>query len=211
MKRLPLFFALAFICLGASAQQFKYDVKFDYIFLNSEFDRSSNVFEKSGTLHAARLTPLVGDRVVFRPGEGEQHGWLEAILPRRSELIRPPVANIDLIGVVRDDPEVYYPQVRFQFRLTNRGKEPVSFGTDALYVNGFGDFTAFTPVGDGFIERWWEMPGDCVGYMELNRDMDMIRCPVESVGFFMETPDENERAASRDWIEFAVPGEGDEP
>ena len=60
MKRLPLFFALAFICLSASAQQFKYDVKFDYIFLNSEFDRSSNVFEKSGTLHAARLTPLVG-------------------------------------------------------------------------------------------------------------------------------------------------------
>ena len=119
--------------------------------------------------------------------------------------------DIELIGVVRDDPEVYYPQIRFQFRLTNRGKEPVSFGTDALYVNGFGDFTAFTPVGDGFIERWWEMPGDCVGYMELNRDMDMIRCPVESVGFFMETPDENGRAKSRDWIEFAVPGEGDEP
>ena len=60
MKRLPLIFAFATICLGAAAQQFKYDVKFDYIFLNSEFDRSSNVFEKSGTLHAARLTPLVG-------------------------------------------------------------------------------------------------------------------------------------------------------
>ena len=53
-----------------------------------------------GKLRRQRLTPLVGDRVTFRPGEGEQHGWLEAILPRRSELIRPPVANIDLIGVV---------------------------------------------------------------------------------------------------------------
>ncbi|MBR3505388.1 MAG: ribosome small subunit-dependent GTPase A [Clostridia bacterium] len=53
-----------------------------------------------GKLRRQRLTPLVGDRVVFRPGEGGQHGWLEAILPRRSELIRPPVANIDLIGVV---------------------------------------------------------------------------------------------------------------
>lgn len=60
MKRLPLIFAFATMCLGAAAQQFKYDVKFDYIFLNSEFDRSSNVFEKSGTLHAARLTPFVG-------------------------------------------------------------------------------------------------------------------------------------------------------
>lgn len=51
-------------------------------------------------LRRQRLTPLVGDRVVFQPGENEQNGWLEAILPRRNQLLRPPVANIDLIGVV---------------------------------------------------------------------------------------------------------------
>ena len=47
-----------------------------------------------------RLKPMVGDRVVFEPGEKEQNGWLEEILPRRNQLVRPPVANIDLIGIV---------------------------------------------------------------------------------------------------------------
>ena len=60
MKRLFLTFALMTYCLFASAQQFAYDAKFDYIFLNREFDRSQNAFEQSGTLHAARLTPLLG-------------------------------------------------------------------------------------------------------------------------------------------------------
>lgn len=53
-----------------------------------------------GKLRRQRMTPLVGDEVSFQPGEGEQHGWLEAILPRRNQLIRPPVANIDRIAVV---------------------------------------------------------------------------------------------------------------
>ena len=47
-----------------------------------------------------RLTPLVGDRVLFTPGEGEEHGWLEEILPRSSECLRPPVANITLLATV---------------------------------------------------------------------------------------------------------------
>ena len=46
------------------------------------------------------MTPLVGDRVLFTPGEGEEHGWLEEILPRQSECLRPPVANITLLAVV---------------------------------------------------------------------------------------------------------------
>ncbi len=51
-------------------------------------------------LRRQRLTPLVGDRVTFQPGEDGQNGWLESILPRRNQLLRPPVANIDLIGIV---------------------------------------------------------------------------------------------------------------
>jgi len=51
-------------------------------------------------LRRQRMTPLVGDMVRFQPGSGEQHGWLEAILPRRNQLIRPPVANIDRIAIV---------------------------------------------------------------------------------------------------------------
>ena len=46
------------------------------------------------------ISPLVGDRVLFLPGEGEEHGWLEEILPRTSECIRPPVANVSLLLVV---------------------------------------------------------------------------------------------------------------
>ena len=34
------------------------------------------------------------------PGTGEEDGWIQAILPRRTELTRPPVANIDRIVIV---------------------------------------------------------------------------------------------------------------
>ena len=46
------------------------------------------------------LSPLVGDQILFTPGEGEEHGWLEEILPRTSECLRPPVANVSLLLVV---------------------------------------------------------------------------------------------------------------
>jgi len=52
------------------------------------------------------LSPLVGDEVNFTPGSGAEHGWLEDILPRRSECLRPPVANVTLlIIVVAPEPE----------------------------------------------------------------------------------------------------------
>ena len=44
--------------------------------------------------------PMVGDRVRFTPGQGEEDGWLEEILPRKSELIRPSVANVDTLMLV---------------------------------------------------------------------------------------------------------------
>lgn len=53
-----------------------------------------------GKLRRQRISPLVGDQVRFQPGEGEQHGWLETVLPRRNQLIRPPVANIDRLVIV---------------------------------------------------------------------------------------------------------------
>ena len=46
------------------------------------------------------ISPLVGDELLFTPGEGEEHGWVEEILPRRSECLRPPVANVSLLLVV---------------------------------------------------------------------------------------------------------------
>ena len=63
-------------------------------------DGKQYTLRAQGKLRRQRMTPLVGDQVNFQPGEGEQHGWLEAILPRRNQLIRPPVANIDRIAIV---------------------------------------------------------------------------------------------------------------
>ena len=53
-----------------------------------------------GKLRRERLKPKVGDEVELIPGEGEEHGWITRILPRRNELVRPPVANIDVVVIV---------------------------------------------------------------------------------------------------------------
>ena len=47
-----------------------------------------------------KLSPLVGDEVMFTPGQGEEEGWVEEILPRRTTFIRPPVANVSLMLIV---------------------------------------------------------------------------------------------------------------
>ena len=47
-----------------------------------------------------RLTPLAGDRILFSTGEGEEHGWIEEILPRKTLCLRPPVANVELLVIV---------------------------------------------------------------------------------------------------------------
>ena len=46
------------------------------------------------------LTPMVGDRVRFTPGTGEEEGWVEEILPRTSVFVRPPVANVETMLIV---------------------------------------------------------------------------------------------------------------
>ena len=47
-----------------------------------------------------KLSPIPGDRVLFTPGEGEIHGWIEDILPRKTCFIRPPVANVTQLLLV---------------------------------------------------------------------------------------------------------------
>ena len=65
--------------------------------------------DDAGTEHILRckkkfrrmhISPLVGDELLFVPGEGEEHGWVEEILPRKTECIRPPVANVTLLCIV---------------------------------------------------------------------------------------------------------------
>lgn len=56
--------------------------------------RAKKKFRRDG------ISPLPGDRVMFSPGSGDEHGWLEEILPRASLCLRPPVANITLMVIV---------------------------------------------------------------------------------------------------------------
>lgn len=50
----------------------------------------------SGKIKYSKMTPLVGDKVLFN----EKDNYIEKILPRQNELIRPKVANIDIVLVV---------------------------------------------------------------------------------------------------------------
>ena len=59
-----------------------------------------HVLRAKGKFRKQRITPMVGDRVQFTPGSGDEHGWVDEILPRDSELVRPPVANIRHIVLV---------------------------------------------------------------------------------------------------------------
>ena len=46
------------------------------------------------------ISPLTGDEVLFTPGTGEEHGWIEEILPRKTVCLRPPVANVTRLVIV---------------------------------------------------------------------------------------------------------------
>lgn len=60
------------------------------------------------------ITPLVGDEVLFSPGEADEDGWIEEILPRRTVCLRPPVSNVTcLVIVIAPIPET-------DFLLTDR-------------------------------------------------------------------------------------------
>ncbi|KRN88586.1 ribosome small subunit-dependent GTPase A [Ligilactobacillus ceti] len=51
-----------------------------------------------GNFRKKKTTPLVGDWVEFK-AENQQEGYVLEVYPRKNELIRPPVANVD-IGIV---------------------------------------------------------------------------------------------------------------
>ncbi len=57
-------------------------------------DEQVHVLRAKGKFRKQRLTPMVGDQILFTPGTGDEHGWVEEILPRENELLRPPVANV---------------------------------------------------------------------------------------------------------------------
>lgn len=63
-------------------------------------DGGTHVLRARGIFRRRHITPMVGDRVRLTPGQGEEHGWVEEILPRESQLVRPPVANVRYLVIV---------------------------------------------------------------------------------------------------------------
>ena len=64
-------------------------------------DGAEYVLRAKKKFRRQRISPQVGDDILFTPGEGgDEHGWVEEILPRRSECLRPPVSNMTLMCIV---------------------------------------------------------------------------------------------------------------
>ena len=69
-------------------------------------DGAVHILRAKGIFRKQHITPLVGDRVLFSPQATDEHRWIEEILPRDNELLRPPVANIrSLVLVIAPQPE----------------------------------------------------------------------------------------------------------
>ncbi|KNF08746.1 putative ribosome biogenesis GTPase RsgA [Gottschalkia purinilytica] len=67
--------------------------------------RARGVFRKEKT------KPLVGDRVLIRANENDKTGYVEKIFERKTELIRPPVSNVNqaiiVFAVKNPDPNLW--------------------------------------------------------------------------------------------------------
>lgn len=53
-----------------------------------------------GVFRAEKITPLIGDNVIIRINEEDDTGYIEEIKVRKSQLLRPPVANVEQVLVV---------------------------------------------------------------------------------------------------------------
>ena len=67
---------------------------FYYVYVNGETYQTRG----RGNFRNRKITPLVGDQVIFE-SENQTDGYLLEILPRKNQLVRPPVTNVDL-GII---------------------------------------------------------------------------------------------------------------
>lgn len=67
MKKCFAFIFALCAAIAASAQELDWNVDFQYLFNNCEYDASHNVWDPSCTLNAARITPTVGVRLEQNP------------------------------------------------------------------------------------------------------------------------------------------------
>ncbi|MBU5366274.1 ribosome small subunit-dependent GTPase A [Enterococcus devriesei] len=82
-----------------------------------------------GNFRKKKLTPLVGDEVVFSSEENSE-GYILELLPRKNELVRPPVANVDQGVIVTSlvEPNFSYNLLdRFLVTLENNEIHPIIY------------------------------------------------------------------------------------
>ncbi|MEG0373000.1 MAG: ribosome small subunit-dependent GTPase A, partial [Enterococcus sp.] len=82
-----------------------------------------------GNFRKKKLTPLVGDEVVFSSEENSE-GYILELLPRKNELVRPPVANVDQGVIVTSlvEPNFSYNLLdRFLVTLENNDIHPIIY------------------------------------------------------------------------------------
>ena len=97
-----------------------------------------------GNFRKRKLTPLVGDEVVFSSEENSE-GYILEMLPRKNELVRPPVANVDQGVIVTSlvEPNFSYNLLdRFLVTLENNYIHPIIYlsKTDRPNIGGANSF-----------------------------------------------------------------------
>jgi ribosome biogenesis GTPase / thiamine phosphate phosphatase len=98
-------------------------------------DAADEIFQTRGrgNFRNRNITPLVGDEVVFE-SSSRTDGYLLEVLPRKNQLVRPPVANVDQGVVVTSliEPNFSYNLLdRFLVTLEYEDIEPIIFLTKA--------------------------------------------------------------------------------
>lgn len=82
-----------------------------------------------GNFRKKKLTPLVGDHVVFS-SDNPTDGYVLELLPRKNELVRPPVANVDQGVIVASlvEPQFSFNLLdRFLVTLEAKGIDPIIY------------------------------------------------------------------------------------
>ncbi|SEM74946.1 ribosome biogenesis GTPase [Terribacillus saccharophilus] len=100
-----------------------------------------------GVFRKQKITPLVGDQVEFE-AETKQEGYVLDVGPRKNELVRPPIANIDQAIIVTSAAQPDFSTAlldRFLVLVESKAIEPVIFITkmDMLSANQLARIEAF--------------------------------------------------------------------
>lgn len=100
-----------------------------------------------GVFRKQKITPLVGDQVEFE-AETKQEGYVLDVGPRKNELVRPPIANIDQAIIVTSAAQPDFSTAlldRFLVLVESKAIEPVIFITkmDMLSADQLAKIEAF--------------------------------------------------------------------